>query len=299
MEIRNLITFLKITEEKSFSRTAEQLGYAQSTITMQIKQLEEELGVRLFDRIGRTVITTDKGESLKKLASSIIQIASEASHLGDTDQEITEPIRIGLTESLQNCYMPELIYQYHEKHPHSSMIVKAESISVLLNMAAHNRLDLIFICHERIRSANFITAWEQKEPVYFTASPRHPLIKKNTSVSLDEILTNTFLQTENDSSYGLALNRYLSTRGRTLSSYLDIGNPDVIIQLLKRGAGISFLPRYIIESSLQDHSLSILPYDTSSIDVWVQLLHHKDKFITSSMRSFISLTKNYCQNPDS
>ena len=51
MEIRNLITFLRATEEKSFSRTAAYLGYAQSTVTMQIKQLEEELGVRLFDRI--------------------------------------------------------------------------------------------------------------------------------------------------------------------------------------------------------------------------------------------------------
>lgn len=299
MEIRNLITFLKITEEKSFSRTAKQLGYAQSTVTMQIKQLEEELGVRLFDRIGRTVITTDKGEALKKLASSIIKIAAEASHLGDTDQEIREPIRIGLTESLQNRYMPELIYQYHEKHPHSSMMVKAESIGVLLDMAAHNRLDLIFICHERIRSPQFVTAWEQKEPVYFTASPQHPLMTKDPPLLLDDILKSTFLQTENDSSYGLALNRYLAARGCTLSSYLDIGNPDVIIQLLKKEAGISFLPRYIIEPSLQDRSLAILPYDTSSIDVWVQLLYHKDKFVTASMRSFISLAENYCKNPDS
>ena len=219
MEIRNLITFLKAAEEGSFSRAAVALGYAQSTVTMQIKQLEEELGVRLFDRIGKTVVITPKGEELRSIALVIIRAAEEASHLGDADSEITDNLRIGVTESLQDRYMPDLIHDYYLQNPKSAMVVKAASISTLIEMLHHSQLDLVFICNERIRSPYLTTAWEKKEPVYFVSSPDHPLQKKK-DLSLDDILAATFLQTETDSSYGLGLSRYLADRGYTLSSHL-------------------------------------------------------------------------------
>lgn len=292
MEIRNLITFLKAAEEQSFSRTASSLGYAQSTITMQIKQLEEELGVRLFDRIGKTILITTEGEKLREIASVIVRCAAEASHLGDPNVEIRGCLRIGLTESLQNRYMSDMIHIYHSLNPCSAMVVKAASVETLSYMLAHNQLDLIFICSERIRSAQMVTAWEKKEPVYFISSPHHPLQKKK-KLSLQDLLNVTFLQAENDSSYGLSLGRYLADKGVMLSSYLDIGNPDIIIDLVRQNDGISFLPGYVIQKGRDSGFISVLPYDTSDIDVWIQLLYHKNKFLNASMRSFIEIIKKY------
>ena len=291
MEISNLITFMKVAEEKSFSRAAAQLGYAQSTITMQIKQLEDELGVHLFDRVGKTIRITDKGEHLQTIASIIIQAAAEAARLGDETAEIRDPLRIGLTESLQNRYMPDLIHQYHKENPRAPMIVKTGPIPMLTDMLQANKLDLIFICNERLRTPQMIPAWERKDPTYFVASPNHPLAKKET-VTLKDILSNTFLQTEIDSSYGFALNRYLSGKGHLLSSYLDIENPDIIVKLVKEGDGISFMPRYIIQPELESGAISILPFDTSAMDVWIQLLYSRDKFLTAPMHSFIRLVQS-------
>ena len=64
MEVRNLVTFLKVTELKSFSRAAEALDYSQSAVTVQIQQLERELGVQLFDRIGKTVPSRSTARTL-------------------------------------------------------------------------------------------------------------------------------------------------------------------------------------------------------------------------------------------
>lgn len=78
MEIRNLITFQRICRLKSFSKAAEELGYSQSAVTMQIKQLENELNVRLFNRIGKTIRVTNEGERFLAYADEIIKTANNA-----------------------------------------------------------------------------------------------------------------------------------------------------------------------------------------------------------------------------
>ena len=62
MELRNLTTFMKVAELQNFSQAAEELGYSQSAVTVQIRQLENELGVRLFDRIGKNIVITQYGK---------------------------------------------------------------------------------------------------------------------------------------------------------------------------------------------------------------------------------------------
>ena len=82
MEVRNLITFLKIIETGSFSKAAEQLTYSQSTVTVQIQQLEEEIGVQLFDRIGKKIYVTEKGHELEAYAQQIIALTQQAAAIG-------------------------------------------------------------------------------------------------------------------------------------------------------------------------------------------------------------------------
>ena len=78
MEIRNLVTFLKVTELNSFSKAAEALDYSQSAVTVQIQQLERELGVRLFDRIGKNVSITQYGKDFVSYARDVVPAISSA-----------------------------------------------------------------------------------------------------------------------------------------------------------------------------------------------------------------------------
>ena len=88
MEVRNLITFLKIIETGSFSKAAEQLTYSQSTVTVQIQQLEEEIGVQLFDRIGKKSTSRKKGHELEAYAQQIIALTQQAAAIGGEEQEL-------------------------------------------------------------------------------------------------------------------------------------------------------------------------------------------------------------------
>ena len=91
MEIRNLVTFARIAEVQNFSKTAEQLGYSQSAVTMQIKQLEGELGAQLFERIGKQVKLTQAGERLLPYALEILAAVRQA----ETSSESRGPYRGG------------------------------------------------------------------------------------------------------------------------------------------------------------------------------------------------------------
>ena len=79
MDLRSLNTFIQVSELASFTKAAERLGYSQPTVSFQIRQLEEELGVRLFDRIGHTVSLTEEGREALNYAQSICRIANEMS----------------------------------------------------------------------------------------------------------------------------------------------------------------------------------------------------------------------------
>ena len=103
MEVRNLITFLKIIETGSFSKAAEQLTYSQSTVTVQIQQLEEEIGVQLFDRIGKKIYVTEKGHELEAYAQQIIALTQQAAAIGGEEQELQGTLRLACLDSLYRC----------------------------------------------------------------------------------------------------------------------------------------------------------------------------------------------------
>ena len=98
MEIRNIITFVRIAELQNFSKAARQLGYSQSAVTMQIKQLEEELNAQLFDRIGKHIRLTQAGQRLLPHALEILDGVRRAQGITREPEEVSGRLRIGTAE---------------------------------------------------------------------------------------------------------------------------------------------------------------------------------------------------------
>lgn len=124
MEVRNLITFLKIIETGSFSKAAEQLTYSQSTVTVQIQQLEEEIGVQLFDRIGKKIYVTEKGHELEAYAQQIIALTQQAAAIGGEEQELQGTLSLACLDSPFTAVLPDILREYHCAHPKVDIIVK-------------------------------------------------------------------------------------------------------------------------------------------------------------------------------
>ena len=117
MEIRNIITFVRIAELQNFSKAARQLGYSQSAVTMQIKQLEEELNAQLFDRIGKHIRLTQAGQRLLPHALEILDGVRRAQGITREPEEVSGRLRIGTAESLLINVLPPIIIEFSRLHP--------------------------------------------------------------------------------------------------------------------------------------------------------------------------------------
>ena len=116
MELREIETFLAIVEEGTFSKAAEKLGYSQSAVTVQIKQLEHELGARLFDRVPRGAVLTEQGRAFAFHANEIAGAARAAKASVASSQAATQDIvgvlRLGSVESVATAILPEILVHF-------------------------------------------------------------------------------------------------------------------------------------------------------------------------------------------
>ena len=129
MELRNINTFLHVAELHSFSRAARDLGYSQSAVSSQIALLEDELGVPLFDRVGKTVCLTDAGQVFLRYARTLLTTAQQAKAALQPTPEARGSLRVAIADSLCSALMPGLLMIFSramEKTRHRSFIPKID-----------------------------------------------------------------------------------------------------------------------------------------------------------------------------
>ncbi|MGG7176396.1 LysR family transcriptional regulator [Clostridium paraputrificum] len=286
MELRQLITFSKITQMKSFIRAAEELGYAQSTITTQIQLLEKELGIKLFEKIGRKMELTSKGRIFLEYAEKIISLANEGKEAvadNDTPKGI---LKIGVVESLCTIKLPELLKNFHIKYPEVEVIIKIGTCRDLHNMLKSNEVDLIFTLGELIEDSDLISSMSTKESMGILASPLNKLRNKS-KLKLRDLSGESFILTEKGCSYRGVLESIFHKEGLKPHLALEIGSIETIKSFVMNNLGITLLPVMTAEEELSKGNLVELDLVDLEINMMTQILYHKNKWVTPAMEAFI------------
>ena len=291
MEFRELSTFLQVAKLQSFSKAAKVLGYSQAAVTIQIKQLEQELGVHLFDRIGKQTSLTHQGSVFYDHAASIMRDIAQAKDAVSHPQKLNGHLCIGTIESICASLFPSLLTEYHKLHPEVNISIRTDSPDQLLEQINGNQLDLVYFMDKRVYDVKWEKVLEEPEEIVFAATADHPLAQRSEPLSLDDVLSYPMVVTEKNASYRLILEQYLAAMGKSLQPYLEIGNTDFILQFLKQNTGITFLPRFTVEKAVSEGYLLILYVKKFSIRTWRQILYHKDKWVTREMAEFIRLAQ--------
>lgn len=292
MEIRNLITFVRIAEVQNFSRSAEQLGYSQSAVTMQIKQLEDELHTQLFERIGKQVRLTQAGERLLPYALNILNMVRKAENIEQEPESISGKLRIGTCESYVISILPPVIMEFSEICPHVEISTYTALVPDLFQMLRQNDVDILFFMDQRIYFPEWVKVSEQPEKIFFVASSNSVLAGKK-HISIERLLREPLYLTEKGISYRYAMEQSLAAKGYELHPFLEVGNTDVITRFLLKNKGISFLPEYVVSDYLKDGQLTILDTECDEIVMWSQLVYHRNKCVTPQMNLFIELMLRY------
>lgn len=287
MDLRSLQIFIEVAELNSFTRAGERLGYSQPTVSFQIRQLEQELGVPLFDRIGHTVSLTDAGREALEYAHRICNLSREMTDLNLRDRTVSGVIRIGMADSLCDPMIAREFADFRRKYPQITLHIHNAGTGELFRMLDHNEVDLICTMDSRIYDTNYIAEEEEPVEAHFVVSAENSLAQE-AAVSVERLLELPFLLTEKGMSYRRLMDEGLAARSLEVRPVLETARADIICGLVAQDMGISFLPDYVTEEDVCAGRLHRLETEDFHVTVWKQILYRRDKWISPPMKALIS-----------
>ena len=290
MELRNLITFIHVAEMGSFTKAAEVLGYSQSTVSCQIKQLEDEIGCLLFERINHTITLTERGHELVSYAHRVRALTEEYRESLSKDEECTGSIHIVTPDSVCDEMINSHYMNFHRKHPGIFVRFSTGDSGILLHMLDHNEADVIITLDRRLYNKDYIIAKEEPVPMHFVTGS-HSKFAKAKGLSVRDILSEPFIFTEYGQGYRRVFDRELAKMSLEITPVLEIGRTDIITAMLAQSETISYLPDFVTEDAVKSGELCRLDVCDINIDIWKQLIYHKNKWLSKSLKTFIEYIK--------
>ncbi|MFR1801391.1 MAG: LysR family transcriptional regulator substrate-binding protein [Faecalispora jeddahensis] len=234
---------------------------------------------------------TSSGQEFMGYATQMMQIAECSLLLGKPPKEMGGVLRLGILESLFNWVLCDQIPQYHRDFPKIILETRMTSGDDLLQMLKHNELDMIFFLGKKTTERDFIRACAHLINIVFVTYPEHPLAGRGP-VSLADVVRQPMILPERKAIYRRALEEEAAQKNLYIAPFLEIDNSVSIVSLLKQKLGISFLPEYVVRSSVQKGELVILPAEDCSVQLWSQVFYHKSKWVTPPMDSLIQLIQD-------
>lgn len=290
MTITQLETFLKIAQTKNFTSAANELGYAQSTVTTQIKLLEDELGCLVFERLGKTIVLTPEGEKLLVYAEKLLQLEREIHMEVPDSQEPSGILKLGVSESL--CYnrLPKILMEFKNRYPKVDIkmqFVTHEQITPLLKTG---EIDLAYTLNPLLIDENLTMLYKQSEKLGFYASPSHPMSRK--TIAEKDLENMPLLVTAQNCSFRQMLISDLTKSGITPDIVLETSSKEILKQFASNGLGIAFIPDMTAENEVANKTLKKIKWKGSNFDIYSQIIVHKDKRLSKAIEGFTEIVSS-------
>ncbi len=292
MTITQLSTFLKIVELNSFSAAADSLGYAQSTVTTQIKQLEEELGCVLFERLGKTISVTSSGERLIAYAEKMLQLERDI-RLDVTDEENPAGVlKLGVSESLCINRFPRILMEYNQKNPKTEIRIQFVTHEYIPDLLQKGELDMVYTLNPLIEDERIRILHKKREKLGFYVSHKNPLVGKSIrEKDLEEL---PLLLTGHNCNFRHMLVADLEKNGISPKIVLETSSKEILKQFAAGGFGVAFIPDMTAETETKEGKLKRLTWKGADFPVYSQLLIHKDKHQNRAINGLLEIIRQAC-----
>lgn len=292
MENRNARTFVTIVECGSFTKAAESMGYSQAAVTAQIKALEKELAVPLFDRIGKKVVLTQEGERFLPHAINMLKAEDEAISSVRQKDNLTGDLRICAPSSYASNVLPELLMSFHGAHPDVNITVRVfDFIEEATDKLRKGEIDFLIKVDEEDADGEFAVAADRAERVVFVTHPDNPLAGKK-NLRIEDVVQNQFIASGRHVGYVAMLDRELKRRGIEMKAELDIGSVGAVVRILLGGYGMSYIPEYIASEYIERGELAELKIRGVDINLHSYFEYNRNRWLNPVMQEFIRMAES-------
>lgn len=289
MDLKYLHTFRTIVDEGGFSKAAEKLGYTQSAITFQIGQLEQELSVRLFEKIGRRMVLTKAGENLVPYVDEILHSVDKLRFFEDNLADCRGDLRVGIAETLLCYRFPAVLKDFHRQAPKARLLLRSMNCYDIRNELLNGTLDLGVFYEDVGGFGSSLTVHPMGSyPLILVASAAIKGLYPDF-ITPDRTIPVPFVINEPNCIFRQIFEQYLRDKCITLDHTIELWSIPTIKNLVKNDVGISFLPAFTVQEELENGELARIPVSICGRSITAVCAHHKNKWISPLMQLFMDL----------
>lgn len=291
MELRDLHTFVTVASLLNFNQSAKALHTAQSTVSVRIRVLEEELRTRLFDRLGRKVVLTPAGVKLLKFARKMVEIEEEA-RTSVGEESTAGVLTLRVPESLSVWRLPAVLRAYRKRCPKVRLRLLPCISGGLTEDLRQGVTDVSFVLAYEVVSRDMQSEFMGSEELVLVAAPDHPLCGK-TRVGPEDLADHTLILSSSDCSYRRSFEAYLADAGRNPLVQMECDSVASAISYARAGLGLTILPKIAVRSEIDSGVLRILPLVEGPFETGALMLWHRDKWLSPTLLAFMDACRGH------
>jgi len=284
LTLRQLQVFTTVARHLSFTRAAEELYLTQPAVSMQIKQLENNIGLPLFEQLGKKIHLTPAGEELFRYARNIFQQLDEM-------EQVVERLRGGRTGQLDisvattaNYFATRLLAEFNRNYSDITIKLEVTNRGGLLRHLEQNEKDLV-IMGRPPEQMDLVAEPFMENPLVIIAAPDHPLAGGD-GIPLSALQGETFVVREQASGTRSAMERFFSSRGITLNTGMEMTSNEAIKQAVEAGLGLGIVSIHTVARELQGGHLVTLSVEGFPILRHWYVVHRQGKRLSPAAQTF-------------
>jgi DNA-binding transcriptional LysR family regulator len=290
LDLRELRTFVAAVRWLNFSRAADELSYAQSTVSTHIGTLEEELGVRLFDRLGRRLVLTEAGERLAPYAEKILCLAEQTQADVGQGREASGHLTIRVPESMSVHRLPRVVARFQAEHPQ----VRFDFVD-----CAHESLgedlrkgvtDLAFLQAHSYSADDLLVEELGTEQLVVVTHPDNPLAAMD-EVRAADLEGEAILLSRIDCSTRLTFERIISEAGVQIGPKSEFTSVEALKPCVMAGVGITIIPAVSARTEIEAGQLAVVPWVEGGLEPKTLMIWHRAKWQSPTLRAFMDAVR--------
>jgi DNA-binding transcriptional LysR family regulator len=284
LTLRQLRVFESVARHLSFSRAAEELHLTQPAVSMQIKQLEDNIELPLFEQLGKRVFLTDAGRELFHYSRSIAQQLKEMEEVLDQLKGLDRGRLAISVVSTAKYFAPQFLARFQKMHPKVVATISVANREHVLRHLADNEVDLAIMGHPPEEMDLNAQAFLEN-PLVCIATPDHPLAKQK-KIPLARLEQETFLVREPGSGTRNAMERFFSQHAIKLNCSMEMDTNEAIKAVVGAGMGLSVISLHACELELETGRLVVLNVESFPIVRHWFVVHRRQKRLTAVTQAF-------------
>jgi DNA-binding transcriptional LysR family regulator len=285
MELNQMRTFQKLVEYRNFSKAASELHLTQPAVTLQIKNLEEEMHELLFERLGRTLALTPAGEIFYGYVQQILNLTEQARETLLQFSTTRGRLTIGAGTTTIIFRLPVILQQFHHDYPGVEIRIRSGDSEILTRLVMDNAVDLGLVTTKPDPAALGMLTMRPvfEDRIRLVAPPSYP--ERLSSTQLED---ESLILFRSGAGFRRFLEEQFRLHGFKPQVSLELESMEAISRLVQSGLGLAFLPEVAVREELESGQLRRV-----EVDDWrpmlrqTFLIHRRDKYLSWPIRSFL------------